>query len=293
MSLRSSIVEPDELSHDERAQLAHRLFQVHHQIFDGLDEAGFAEYVVNPRPGVKTEICLYHNPEGELVGYSAFHVVPINLRGRPGSVVRMEAGILPAYRHSGIVMLFSVRCLFKYRLLSLFPRSYFLGCFIHPIIYRQLMRTALDVAPSRKRVSSAEHVALVSELAAAFQMPPWDAERPWLRDTGWIVRQDAETTARLAASEDPDIRYFIEQNPHYLEGVGLLLVAPCTAINVLVCAFKTLYYSRKAIRRQLRRWFPAATVHGLSEPAWRRLRRSALFSRCLPTLSSSSSRAQE
>ncbi|RYF13956.1 MAG: cyclic nucleotide-binding domain-containing protein, partial [Comamonadaceae bacterium] len=88
---------------EAREALARELYTVHSQIFAGLDYAGFRDYVVN-RDSWRTWIYTKHNVAGNLVGYTSLHFFRMQLEGRPCTVLRMEAGTLPAWRGRDLTM---------------------------------------------------------------------------------------------------------------------------------------------------------------------------------------------
>jgi hypothetical protein len=90
-----------------REVLAQDLFAVHSQIFIGLSFEEFRSYVVE-RDAWRTWIYVKYNAAGKLVGYTSIHAFRQLLEGRLSTVIRMEAGTLPAYRGRDVTMVYGV-----------------------------------------------------------------------------------------------------------------------------------------------------------------------------------------
>src|SRR5690348_7983421 len=69
----SEVVVPSELTAEQRQRLIDDLYLIHCQIFDGVEKASFAKYVVESKAN-STSILLHKNAAGQVVGYHAVHV---------------------------------------------------------------------------------------------------------------------------------------------------------------------------------------------------------------------------
>src|SRR5690606_29862555 len=81
----SKIIVPNQCSTSERQQITEDLYAVHCHIFDGVEKASFAKYVVESK-ATQTAIHVHKNEAGVLVGYFAWHVFEKDLRGQTVAV---------------------------------------------------------------------------------------------------------------------------------------------------------------------------------------------------------------
>ncbi len=97
----------------------------------------------------------------------------------------------------------------------------------------------------------------MEELAAEFGLEKVDAARPLVRKVGWKTRETEAEREYWQHCDKPAARFFIEANPGYVEGHGLVTVVPVTAA-ILLRLFRTLGETR------LRKPLEAAPVTGVS-----------------------------
>lgn len=72
--VHGEIVVPKSLDDAARASFADALYQVHAQIFDGVERDAFVHYVVDS-PAERTRIMDYRDASDRIVGYFAFQVL--------------------------------------------------------------------------------------------------------------------------------------------------------------------------------------------------------------------------
>ena len=73
----------------------------------------------------------------------------------------------------------------------------------------------------------------MEELAAEFGLEKVDEARPLVRKVGWKTRETEAEREYWQTCDKPTARFFIEANPGYVEGDGLVTVVPVTASNML------------------------------------------------------------
>ena len=89
----ADVIDPSRLSIKEKESFIDLLYQLHTRIFDGVERASFASYVVDS-PADWTRIRVYKNSLNEWVGYCAVHRFDKRVFDRPCAIFRAEAGIL-------------------------------------------------------------------------------------------------------------------------------------------------------------------------------------------------------
>lgn len=220
---RSTIIDPAGLDAEARRALTDALYACHCRIFDGVDRAAFAAYVVDS-PAAWTRIFVQRDAEGVVRGYVAFHVYDITHEGRALSVVRMEAGFERAWRKGTIYGRFAVACFTRARLRAGRRPLYFVCSPIHPSSFVTLSRMVPqrwimpEVGPSTR--------AFMTALAGTLGMTP--AEGDGVYDIGWITRSGPAPTHISAEAAT-----YIAANPGYARGHGLLTVVPVTVGGIV------------------------------------------------------------
>ncbi|MFO0608744.1 MAG: cyclic nucleotide-binding domain-containing protein [Polyangiales bacterium] len=215
---------PSKLRADEREALTDALLRVRCDTFEGVDRADFARRVVSPAAD-ETRILVHRDAQGEVVGYFAAHLHRCSLHGAPVIVVSIE--LAARHGHRGVNA--GVRGGFAEvaRVVARHPATpvYLLACALHPSGYDRLARYARPVWPGPADAPDGELLALMSELAEGLGLPP-AGDDPLVRRVGWRARETDAERAFWRRSERPAVRYFLERNPGYAEGNGLLAIAP-------------------------------------------------------------------
>ena len=276
--IHSEVLVPAELTAAARGQLIDDLYRVHVEIFDGVDRAAFAAYVVES-PADRTSILVHRGPGGAIVGYFAGHEFHRTLHGRACVVLRGEAGLLRAYRGSGSNLRFGMTVAARLVLGAPNRPVYYLGCLVHPSSYYQLARYVRPVWPSREAEPDDTTRAFMAELADSFKLARV-ADDPLVRHVGWRTRDSDAERGYWQRSPRPEARFFRAANPGYGEGHGLVTLAPLNMGSISGAlarmtgegATRNLNAARDSLRRLpvLSRWLEPAEVA-------RRLRAVPLF----------------
>lgn len=223
------VIDPHALDPAARAALTDALYASHCRIFDGVDRAGFARYVVDS-PATWTRIFVLRDGDGVIRGYTAFHCFDVTHEGRSITVVRMETGFEPAYRNATVYGRFAMGCFARARAHAGRRPIYFLCSPIHPSSFVTITRSA----PRAWTVPGADAATgrLITALARTLGMKPVDG-RPGVYHVGWVTRP-GPTPRRIS----PEAAFYLEANPGYTEGHGLLTVVPVTAGGIARAALR-------------------------------------------------------
>ncbi len=275
----SEAVVPKSLAPEERARLIDSLYEVHRQIFDGVERDAFARYVVESN-AEHTWINIHKNEAGEIVGYFALHIFDKRFGGVPTSVFRSEAGSLRAYRGVNASTCFWLKTALRYVLKNPGRRMFCLGSLVHPSSYLLFANHFGDVWPRRQAEVPPELLAFMDELATEFGLEKVDPANPLVRHVGWRTRETEMEREYWLHCDKPAARFFVGTNPGYVEGHGLVTVVPITLANLGNML-------RAMIQRQLRQPLQALAAlmqktsvgaRLLRPEVIRQLRRASLFS---------------
>ncbi len=139
-------------------------------------------------------------------------------------VIRAESGILPEYRGSNQSIPFLTRQVLRYKLLNPGKRLLFLDTLIHPSSYALVTKYVDDVWPCHCDLES-HHVKFLEHLIAQFSFKR-SSNDPLVVDTGWTTTEADQERARWATHSNPNVRFFLDRNPEYHKGNGLITGIP-------------------------------------------------------------------
>lgn len=228
----SAPILPHKMTAATREKTAQRLFAIHTQIFDGVSYEQFKRYVVEPESKV-TKIWTIQDLQGMDVGYITYQVfeprIPTKWWQRSPLVYRTEVGILPAYRKGNLTFkhLFfqNVKGFFK----SGCRRSFFVATPVHPVPYKIAAKQVGTIYPYPGKPIPAPVRSLMNSLSETLGLANGAGE--FEKKVGWIVRDSPQRRERILKSKDPITQFYLEQNPGYVNGNGMMMVIPFTLRN--------------------------------------------------------------
>jgi hypothetical protein len=243
---RSDVVIPSTLDAAARRGFVDALYKVHCEVFDGVSREAFAKYVVESQ-AEQTWINVHRNDAGEIVGYFALHVFERELGGQASAIFRAEAGTRRTYRGGNTNTRFGLKLALPYLLRHPGRRVYYLGSLVHPSSYCLFARLFDVVWPSSRHPPPPAVLAFMDELANSFDLERVSADNPLTRHVHWITR-DSEVERRYwRMCTKPAARFFIDANPGYGEGDGLVTLVRVDAHNLrhLISTFFAERYARR------------------------------------------------
>jgi len=217
----------------EREALTRELFLVHSQIFTGLTYEEFRSYVVE-RDACRTWIYVKHNALGRLVGYTAIHAFGLEVGGRLSTVIRMEAGTLPAFRGRDLTMVYGVLRLLRAWLHHPWRRFCIFAALTHPSSYTFLAHYAPVIWPhAAHQEIPVDVMQRMEQLAASFHLQRVDPANPLVREVNWVTLESEEDRKRWMNSRRRDTRFYLDHNPGYVRGHGMLTYIPFNGVILL------------------------------------------------------------
>ena len=233
-------VDPDALTPAARERLVDELYGVHSEVFDGVDRAQFRKYVVCS-PAQATWIDVFRDDDDRAVGYLALHRFDLTHEGRSLAVFRAEAGMLRAYRGKTSIGSLLVTKILAYRLRYPTRAIFYFGSLVHPSSYHGIARFGVRMWPHPERRVPPAVESLMTRLGERFGLDAVDPARPLVRDVGWITRDTDQERAYWERCSKPTARFFVEANPGYGLGHGLLTLVPLTLSNLGLGALRWLW----------------------------------------------------
>jgi hypothetical protein len=243
---RSDIVVPSQLDPAARQAFIDALYKVHCEVFDGVTREAFAKYVVESK-AEQTWINVHRNHAGEIVGYFALHVFERVLAGRLSAIFRAEAGTMRTYRGGNTNTSFGLKLALPYLLRHPGRRVYYLGSLVHPSSYCLFAKLFDVVWPSSRHPPPPDVLAFMDELANSFGLERVTSDNPLTRQVHWITRDSEVERHYWRHCDKPAARFFIEANPGYGEGDGLVTLVRVDAHNLrhMISTFFAERYARR------------------------------------------------
>jgi hypothetical protein len=243
---RSDIVVPSQLDLAARQAFIDALYKVHCEVFDGVTRDAFAKYVVESQ-AEQTWINVHRNNAGEIVGYFALHIFERRLAGKPSAIFRAEAGTMRTYRGRDTNTRFGLALALPYLLRHPGRPVYYLGSLVHPSSYSLFAKLFDVVWPSVRHPPPPAVLAFMDDLANSFGLERVNADNPLTRQVHWITRDSEVERNYWRHCDKPAARFFVEANPGYGEGDGLVTLIRLDAHNLwhMISTFFAERYARR------------------------------------------------
>lgn len=216
-------VSPTRMTAVERSALADALFEAVGEVFDTDNETA-KRLMIEPNSQL-THILLAKSEEGRVVGLCAVHFFERQFRGAPVTILRVQSGMLHAYRGRSIDIPWFLRVVLKYTLTNPRRTLYFLGLVIHPSSYLLIARLGSAYWPKPNVPVPPEMLAFMIELADEFGMQVVDPGQPLLRRSTLRTRETEAERSYWRQCDKPAARFFVSMNPDYGERHGLLFLS--------------------------------------------------------------------
>jgi hypothetical protein len=215
----------DDLSEAEKERLLDTLYALHARIFAGVSREEFDHHVIRTAAR-RTTVTLLLNRQGDTVGYCAVHLFARALEGRPCTIIRAEAGLLPEYRGRATTLWFGMTASLAEKLRHPGTPLYYLGTLVHPSSYHLFFKYFPGMFPSPTREGEPDLSTIARTLADSFPDPPADPTDPLVRQVGWVTIETPAEREMTQKRREADVRYFLSRNPGFLLGEGLVVLIP-------------------------------------------------------------------
>lgn len=223
-NLRVEDLRVDELGANVRAALGNALYEIFCESYDALSQETVCDEIVFRDGGW---LALYRDAHGTLMGFTTFKVHEIELGGRTHGVIQSGSYFRRGIRGGARATQHAVWLSALERLRH--PRRPLWGMFeaLTPASYRRGLRTLPHAFPTRRGPTPPHVAELLSAVIERLGLARV-GEHPFVVSyPDPAVHRDPE---RLASSEtlrnDPDVRFYLEQNPHFVDGHILCVLAP-------------------------------------------------------------------
>ncbi len=220
------VVVPREVTPDEKQILVDDLHGLRRRIFEGSQRRrSFASHVIE----AGTEhgaVVLRRSAGGQLVGYFAMEILERESSGVRIAIFRGESGALGERPGGDVALRLVLERLIRYMLAHPGRPVYCLCSLAHPSSYALFSRFVdiTHTSPAESRVAGAD--ALMSGLAASFDLGASEQGSPFVFEVGQRTSEPADGCDFLHLYENPSVRCFVSAHPGPAEGRGLIALVP-------------------------------------------------------------------
>jgi len=207
---------------EAREKLVDDTFRISRAYFPDDDRDGFEQAFLSGDP---TWMFLFYGSDGTLAGFSAVSNLWVEHEGRRHAVFKGVTCIDARYKLSWRARLPVVREAALFKLRHPFTPAGYMGMTATPSGYRLLASSVPRMYPSRQAPVPESIKALLLKATTMRGYDPVDTDRLLVRSTSRLAQPNRMRESR-SLHDDPDARFFVEQNPdfeqfHMLVGVPL------------------------------------------------------------------------
>ncbi|WP_437599555.1 hypothetical protein [Sorangium sp. So ce590] len=220
------VVVPRERTPDEKQILLDELYGLRRRIFEGSQrKRSFASHVIE----AGTEhgaVMLRRSAGGQIVGYFAMEILERESSGARIAIFRGESGALGQRPGGDVALRLVLERLIRYMLAHPGRPVYCLCSLAHPSSYALFSRFVdiTHTSPAESRAAGAD--ALMSGLAASFELGASEQGSPFVFEAGQRASEPADGCDFLHLYENPSVRCFVSAHSGPAEGRGLITLVP-------------------------------------------------------------------
>lgn len=216
------------LSAEERRALCAQAYAIYASFKRGVDRATFeAAFFADD----EARVALFYGEDDAFAGFAAASIHRVAHGGKEHAVYGALLFIDGRYKGTREASLFALSEALRFKLREPLTPLAYLGVTTSPASYRMFAVTMPTFYPTRRGPVPADVEAVAREAARARGLTFVDAERWLVRGLGAPLEPERLRRARTL-QDDPDARFYLEQNPGFDEGTALLLWVPLTLGNI-------------------------------------------------------------
>jgi hypothetical protein len=224
---RTSRVVLGELSEGERRDLCARAYEIYASFKKDVDRSTFERAFFSDD---QARVALFHGEDEAFAGFAAASLRRVAHRGKEHAVYSALLFIDARYKGTREASLFALAEALRFKLREPWTPLAYMGVTSSPASYRMFSVTMPIFYPTRRGPVPPEIEGLVRE-AARVRGLALDPERWLVRGLG-APRHPERLRRAKTLRDDPDARFYLEQNPGFADGTALLLWVPLTFRNI-------------------------------------------------------------
>lgn len=204
----------------------------------------FNQYIFGIHPE-SFEISFIYEEE-ELAGFCTAGAYPLKVNNKKIVAFRSAFGLLDKFKKGKFPLQGLFYKYMRYKLRHPFTRVYVTGFMANPLMYAMICKYTRVCYPRRNKQISVKTMEFKNHLLNAMRLSRKEIN-PFVIKIHFQVRFKESDVQRFETSEDEDVKYFLSINPLYNEKVGVLVLVPVTAANMIHTFLR--YLMRKITRK--------------------------------------------
>ena len=218
-----------QLAPAEREDLSARAYAIYAAYKRDVDRATFQRAFLSDDA---TRVALFHGEDGAFAGFATAAIDRVDSAAQRLAVYSALLFIDTHYSGVGPASLFAIKEALRFKLRE--PRTplAYMGVVTSPASYRMFAATMPTFYPARGAAVPPGAARAMRDAARARGLTFVDEERLLVRGLG-APRYPERLRGAATLRDDPDARFYLDRNPAFDEGVGMLIWVPLTLGNLL------------------------------------------------------------
>lgn len=176
----------------------------------------------------------------ELAGFCTSGAYPKKVNGKRVVILRSAFGLLDEYKKGKFPLHGLFYKYMRYKLSHPFTKVYVTGFMANPLMYAMICKYTLNCYPRRNQVVSEEMTSFADDLLESMNLLRKKVS-PFVVKIHFQVKFSHKDIDRFTASDDEDVKFFLEINPGYNNQEGVLVLVPVTIKNMSFTFFRYLF----------------------------------------------------
>lgn len=216
------------LSDAERERLVRDAYEVFASCKSGVGREAFERsYFADDA----ARVALFYGGDEAFAGFCSAAVLRVACEGREHAVFTAPVFIDTRYKGGNESGIFGLTEALRFKVREPLTPLAYLSVTSTPASYRLFTTTMPRVYPSARAPTPARVEMLVREVVRHRGLTPVDADGWLVRGLGAHRRPEKLRGARSLAG-DPDVRFYLENNPHFEDGTSMLVWIPLDAADI-------------------------------------------------------------
>ena len=217
-----------ELASGERTDLCTKAHAIYATYKSGVDRVTFERTYFSDDA---TRVALYYGDDGVLAGFTSSTLQRVEHEGRRHAVYSALLFIDTQYKGAAAASLSCMLEALRFKLREPSTPLACMGLITSPASYRRFAVTMPTMYPTRRAPVPAAIGALMRRTAELRGLAFVDEDRWLVRGSGAPKHPDRLRGSKTLA-RDPDAHFYLDQNPGFGDGTGMLIWIPLDIVNL-------------------------------------------------------------
>lgn len=240
----TEIIYYNKMSDNQKNEFSDKLYLLTCEIFDGGSKEDFEE-MVSKCNSDNSKYLIFKNKKNEWVGYIGIHRFIKQIDNKNVVVFRLQIGLKPEYRRKNASFSFAIKEILKYKIFHPTSEVFCFVSIINPSMYSIAFKNVFTIYPSLNKKTPVHIKNIVEQCSSHFGFIQKKGDSFWSRTIGWYPIYSDYENDFWKKSKNKRIKFYMELNPSFRMGKGLLTLVPFTFWGLIFSFFSLLGYSIK------------------------------------------------